>query len=165
MFLIQRILFYSIFLIFIGNICLAQIKYPQRGLAESIEDSQNSNKQLALHREIPTGTMIKLVNPANGKSTIVKIVGKLPDIGLNEKVIIKISQAAYKALNASGKRFSVELYPAPKDLKVKHTVEEGETLYSISKKYKVSIDDLKKWNDLKEDFLSKGQELTIIQKQ
>lgn len=43
----------------------------------------------------------------------------------------------------------------------KHVVAEKETLYSISRLYSVTIEDLKKWNNLRDDALSLGQELVI----
>jgi len=42
-----------------------------------------------------------------------------------------------------------------------HKVTKGETLYYISKRYEVSVDDLKKWNGLKSNHLKTGQELLI----
>lgn len=43
----------------------------------------------------------------------------------------------------------------------KHIVAEKETLFSISKLYGVTVDDLKKWNNLTDNALSLGQELVI----
>ncbi len=43
----------------------------------------------------------------------------------------------------------------------RHTVRKGETLFSISKKYNCSVDDLKKWNKFKGSKLSLGQKLVI----
>src|SRR5271154_1014598 len=40
-----------------------------------------------------------------------------------------------------------------------HKVAPKETLFSISKLYNVSVDDLKAWNNLKDNSLSTGQEL------
>ena len=42
-----------------------------------------------------------------------------------------------------------------------HTVKKGDTLYSISKRYKISVTNLKKWNNLKDNILQIGQELTV----
>lgn len=42
-----------------------------------------------------------------------------------------------------------------------HTIEKGDTLYSLSKKYKISVDDLKRLNKLKNETLSIGQILKI----
>ena len=46
-----------------------------------------------------------------------------------------------------------------KELKDVHTVERGDTLYSISKKYNVSIDKIMKINKLKDNQISIGQEI------
>lgn len=43
----------------------------------------------------------------------------------------------------------------------KHIVTEKETLYSISKLYDITVDELKKWNNLTDNALSLGQELVI----
>ena len=45
----------------------------------------------------------------------------------------------------------------------KHKVAAGETLYGISKKYNVSPEDIKKWNGLKDNTISVGQELVVAQ--
>lgn len=44
------------------------------------------------------------------------------------------------------------------DKRIVHTVQSGETLYSLAKKYNVSVDDLMKWNNLD---LRTGQEIVI----
>lgn len=45
-----------------------------------------------------------------------------------------------------------------------HIVTKGETLYSISKKYNISVENIKSWNDLGNTGLSIGQELIISEK-
>ncbi|MFZ2905099.1 MAG: LysM peptidoglycan-binding domain-containing protein [Cyclobacteriaceae bacterium] len=45
-----------------------------------------------------------------------------------------------------------------------HVVAEKETLFSISRLYGVSVDEIKQWNGLSDDALSLGQELTIKKK-
>lgn len=42
-----------------------------------------------------------------------------------------------------------------------HIVEKGETLYRISRQYGVTVDDLKRWNNLKGNTISVGQRLAI----
>ncbi len=42
-----------------------------------------------------------------------------------------------------------------------HIVQEGDTLYSLSKRYAVSVTDLKRWNYLYDNNLAVGQELTV----
>lgn len=43
-----------------------------------------------------------------------------------------------------------------------HTVVTGDTLYNISKRSGVSVDNIKKWNNLKSDSISKGQTLYLV---
>src|SRR5699024_1240735 len=43
-----------------------------------------------------------------------------------------------------------------------HIVVEGDTLYNISKRSKVSIENLKKWNNLESNVISKGQTLYLV---
>ncbi|MCQ2199946.1 MAG: NlpC/P60 family protein [Paludibacteraceae bacterium] len=43
----------------------------------------------------------------------------------------------------------------------KHIVAKGETLYAISRKYGVSVEDIKQWNGMKDNALSIGKELII----
>lgn len=45
-----------------------------------------------------------------------------------------------------------------------HIVTKGETLYSISKKYNISVENIKSWNELGNTGLSIGQELIISEK-
>lgn len=42
-----------------------------------------------------------------------------------------------------------------------HTVDRGETLFSISRTYDVTVGDLRRWNRLQSDALSPGQELLV----
>jgi len=62
-----------------------------------------------------------------------------------------------------GQILKVPYVPKPKQIAggTVHKVTEKETLYSISKQYNVTIDEIKEWNNLKENALSVGQLLTI----
>jgi LysM repeat protein len=42
-----------------------------------------------------------------------------------------------------------------------HTVRPGETLYRIGQKYHVAPDQLRKWNNLKDNQLAVGQKLVV----
>lgn len=56
----------------------------------------------------------------------------------------------------------VVIVPTEEETKdLKHKVAQGETLYAISRKYGVPVDDIKKWNGMKDNVLSIGQELII----
>jgi membrane-bound lytic murein transglycosylase D len=43
-----------------------------------------------------------------------------------------------------------------------HTVVQGETLYRLSQTYGVSVDDIKKWNNLPDNTIKIGQKITIL---
>ncbi len=69
-----------------------------------------------------------------------------------------------------GQQLKVPYVPKAKPVQTtagdrKHKVAAGETLFSISKLYEVSIDEIKAWNNLKDNSLSLGQELVIKKKQ
>ena len=56
--------------------------------------------------------------------------------------------------------------PTEKSIKtVIHRVAQGETLYFLSRKFNVSVENLKKWNNLMDNNIDIGQELIISQKE
>jgi LysM repeat protein len=89
------------------------VKKVESGLAEVIAGNSNSDMFLALHRTAPVGTIMQIRNQMNDLSVFVKVVGKLPDTGANDKVVVKISQKAFERLAAVDKRFRVELSYMP----------------------------------------------------
>jgi LysM repeat protein len=86
-----------------------KVRMEEKGIAELIPGSGETAKFLALHKTAPTGTVIQVLNPMNNVSIFVRVVGQLPPTGDNDKVLIKLSKAAYERLNAIDKRFLVEL--------------------------------------------------------
>ncbi len=81
----------------------------EAGLAELIEGTQGNRKYLALHRTAPIGTILKVKNQMNDREVFVRVIGQLPDIGGNDKVLIKISKSAYERLSAIDLKFMVEV--------------------------------------------------------
>jgi LysM repeat protein len=75
--------------------------------------------------------------------------------GLTEGDKVKISNLASLSKDKTSKKQE----EAKKTLT--HTVKKGETLFSIHKKYNVSLDDLKKWNKLKNNNVHVGQKLQV----
>jgi len=89
-------------------------RVTETGLAEFIDDNLDSQKHLCLHKTAPIGSILQVKNELNGAVIFVKVVGKLPETGNNDRLIIKISKRAYEKLGATGKRFPVEVnYPSP----------------------------------------------------
>ncbi|HEY4656683.1 MAG TPA: LysM peptidoglycan-binding domain-containing protein [Cyclobacteriaceae bacterium] len=81
----------------------------QSGLAELIEGTEGNRKYLALHRTAPVGTILKVRNEMNNREVFVRVMGKLPDTALTDKLVIKVSKSAYDRLGAIDPRFRVEI--------------------------------------------------------
>jgi LysM repeat protein len=94
------------------NNTLGYTRIIETGFAEAIEGDQSSKKHLCMHKSAPIGSILQVKNEANGQTVFVKVIGRLPETGTNEKLIIRISRVAYEKLMATGKRFPVEVsYP------------------------------------------------------
>ena len=85
----------------------------QTGLAELIEGATETRKYLALHASAKVGTIMKVRNEMNNQMVVVRVIGRIPDTGDNNKILIKVSKAAYARLGALNKRFRVEVSYMP----------------------------------------------------
>jgi len=81
----------------------------ESGVAELIEGTDANRKYLALHRTAPVGTILKVKNEMNNREVFVRVMGKLPDNAMSDKVVIKISKSAYDRLGAIDPRFRVQV--------------------------------------------------------
>src|SRR5882762_9938556 len=79
------------------------------GLAELIEGTEGNRKYLALHRTAKVGAIIKVRNELNNREVFVRVVGPIPDTGVNDKLVVKISKSAYDRLGAIDPKFRVEV--------------------------------------------------------
>lgn len=79
------------------------------GVAEMIEGTDGSGKYLALHRTAPIGTLVQVRNEFNNQSVWVKVVGRLPNTGVNDKILIKLSTQAFAKLSPEDRRFRAEV--------------------------------------------------------
>lgn len=85
-------------------------KVTEQGVAGWVGDQDiNPNRYFALHRTAPNGTIIRVTNRMNNRSVFVKVVGRLPDAGDNDDIIIKISKAAADKMGVIDQRFQVDL--------------------------------------------------------
>jgi LysM repeat protein len=85
------------------------LRRSENGLAAGIDGEGDKKSFLALHRSIPVGSLVAVRNEMNNQVVFVRIVGKLPDTGINDKVIIRLSSAAVEQLKALDPKFRVEL--------------------------------------------------------
>jgi LysM repeat protein len=81
----------------------------ESGLAELIEGTEGNRKYLALHRTAKEGTIMKVRNELNNREVFVRVAGPLPNTGVNDKLVIKISRSAYDRLAAIDPKFRVEV--------------------------------------------------------
>ncbi len=88
-------------------------KIIESGIASTIDGSSSTNKYLALHRTAKIGALIAVRNEMNDQMVFVRVIGKLPNTGVNTKVIIRVSEAAYKKLGAIDSKFRVQLSYLP----------------------------------------------------
>ncbi|MEQ9467125.1 MAG: LysM peptidoglycan-binding domain-containing protein [Ekhidna sp.] len=80
----------------------------EEGVASVIE-SMNTTRFLALHRTLPIGTNLEVRNLMNNQVVHVKVVGKLPNTGLNKNLLLRLSQPAYDQLGILDSKSRVEV--------------------------------------------------------
>ena len=83
-------------------------KVYEEGIASLIA-AMNTSKYLALHRDLPIGTDLEVRNLMNNQIVHVKVIGKLPDIGLNKNILLRLSQSAYDQLGILDSKSRVEV--------------------------------------------------------
>jgi len=83
-------------------------KVSETGFAEII-DGGDTDKYLALHKTAAVGTIIQVINEGNNQRIFVRVIGKLPANGLNDRVVLKISKKAFERLAGVDKKIPVTL--------------------------------------------------------
>lgn len=79
----------------------------ESGLGASIENS-TTEKYLALHKTAPVGTIMQVKNAMNGLYVYVRVIGKLPNTGENNNILVRLSPRAVQKLGTTDSRFRVE---------------------------------------------------------
>ncbi len=88
---------------------------------------------------------------------------KAEDARKAEEARQKERQQAFERQQALEKQAAIEKQKAPNDKKnASHTVAAGETVYSIAKKYDLSIEELKQMNALNDNNIYVGQAMKVI---
>ena len=81
----------------------------EKGTAVFFEKTGKSNVYQAFHNTSKRGTIIKVLNPGNGKSVYVKVLGPIPGTKQYANCIIGISDAAKEALGVTDSKAWCEL--------------------------------------------------------
>ncbi|MET4076241.1 LysM peptidoglycan-binding domain-containing protein [Hymenobacter sp. UYCo722] len=79
----------------------------EAGLGAPIENSV-TEKYLALHKTAPVGTIMQVKNAMNGLYVYVRVIGRLPNTGENNNILVRLSPRAVQKLGTSDSRFRVE---------------------------------------------------------
>ena len=90
------------------------------------------------------------------------------------EIAAKFGVSLSALLKANGLTSKSKIYPGQKlkipgryassggkGKKITHTVRSGESLWTIAKKYGVTVSDIKRWNNLKSDRIVRGQKLVV----
>ena len=96
---------------------LNSVTNREEGFASTIEDNTSSDKYLALHKTATIGTIIFVKNQMNDNVVIVRVIGALPNTGINDKINIKLSRVAFEKLNAKDDIIPVELTYVKEEIK------------------------------------------------
>ena len=82
-------------------------RVTESGMGAQIDKSV-TDKYLALHKTAPVGTIMQVKNQMNGQSVYVRVIGKLPETGENNNILVRLSPRAVQKLGTSDGRFRVE---------------------------------------------------------
>ena len=96
---------------------LNSLTNKEEGFASTIEDNISSDKYLALHKTATTGTIIFVKNQMNDNVVIVRVIGALPNTGINDKINIRLSRVAFEKLDAKDDIIPVELTYVKEEIK------------------------------------------------
>ncbi|MFI5171678.1 MAG: LysM peptidoglycan-binding domain-containing protein [Chitinophagales bacterium] len=84
----------------------------EKGVATWIENNgiqTSGDRFYALHSSAPVGSIVKVRNLMNNRTIYAKVIGKLNESEVKEKVFIKLSAGAAERLNVLDNRFVVEI--------------------------------------------------------
>jgi len=119
--------------------------------ADSLRLETVNGKPFIIHQVDPKETLYSISRKYGVAVALIREENPTVDAGLSVGQIVKIPYTPRTKSKAG-------------DAAITHKVTAKETLFSISKTYEVSVDDLKNWNNLKSNNLDVGQELIIYKK-
>ena len=115
---------------------------------DSLRIETKNGKSYVVHRVDPKETLFGIAK--RYQSTITDIENENPQVRNG----LKIGQEISIPVIVAGSNNSVN--------EINHLVDVGETLYAISRKYGVTVEQLKSWNELTSNELSVGQNLVVM---
>lgn len=139
----------------------APVRTPEpTRLSEPVNRTQPSSiptSARTVHTVSPGETLFRISQNYGVSVDDLKRWNNLPDntIKVGQQIIINPSGASAQSGTATPSR------PSSSGTIV-HTVSPGETLFRLSQNYGVSVDDIRKWNNLPDNTIQVGQKITII---
>jgi LysM repeat protein len=131
------------------NLSVGQKLIINQNFKEPTLDTENTN----FYHEVQKGeSLYKIAKLYNMSVDALKKLNNISNDALNIGQKLLVSKAAKTTQNNTEKVTTNVVY---------HTVEKGDTLYSISRKYNVKVDAIKELNKLSDNTLSVGQKLRI----
>lgn len=134
--------------------------------AKAETKKSNSSKSNTKYYTVKSGDNLSFISQKTGVS--VENLQKWNDMGTSETIYpgqkLKLEGAAKKTTtvtpNKPANKAEKKSTSKGKNSRI-HVVQKGESLWDISKKYKVSIDDLVKWNELEGTRIRAGQNIYV----
>jgi LysM repeat protein len=121
---------------------------------DSIGIEKEGNKTFILHKVDPKETLFSLTKRYHVTAAQIEIENPELKQGLKVGQTLRIPYTPKTSANSATQ--------TPSGGKAKtHIVGQGQTLYSISRIYKVSVEDVKKWNNLSSNEVNIGQEIFV----
>jgi LysM repeat protein len=124
----------------------ASLFHPQV-LQDSIGTEVINGKVFVVHMVAEKETLYGISKRYGTTVDIILQYNPTADAGLEIGQVLKVPYVARQQQSAGGG--------------IVHTVAAKETMFSISQAYNVSIDEIRQWNNLTDNSLAIGQELTI----
>ena len=84
-------------------------KYTEEGLVLKIDSELNTPKFLALHRTLSIGTIFEVINLMNNKNAYVRVVGRLPNTGLNQNVMLRLTKSVFQDLGVLNQQVRMKM--------------------------------------------------------
>jgi LysM repeat protein len=84
------------------------IMVREKGMGEMIT-GVNTPMMVALHRTAPIGSVLRVYNPSSGGVVFARVIGKLPDLESEKKVMVKLSKSACTSIGIINEQFPIEV--------------------------------------------------------
>ena len=122
---------------------------------DSVGTKVIDGKVVILHKVEPKQTLYAIHRKYN--VSVEEIIAMNPgvDVGL------KVDQILHIPTSKTAEKKEVNIKKVSSENAKIHIVQSGETLYGVSKMYPATVEQIKKWNNLKSNSLSVGQRLQI----